>query len=272
MNTGMVIEKKFLFTVLILLLTWTSPAVAELAEGIQAFTKLEYPLAIAEAGGLADQGDGDACYLLALLHDPAFHRLPSGKFYQTFFFDADKAVSLYRRAANTGNAYAMHRLAELLLFIEDEPWPALRRADFSLSSMALSFRRKAAPLLREMAEQGDGIAAFMYAEAKRHEPDFFVSMERARYLLEANAWKHDAMSQFYLGKTYLYPRGPVADSGHTMNPGEAFAWFTVAARAGNLHARIYQIEAAELLPIREHGRADEMTRALLNSFSNISDE
>ena len=80
------------------------------------------------------------------------------------------------------------------------------------------------------------------------------------------------MSQFYLGKTYLYPPGPVTDSGHTMNPGEAFAWFTVAARAGNLHARIYQIEAAELLLIREHGRADEMTRALLNSFSNISDE
>jgi TPR repeat protein len=118
-----------------------------------------------------------------------------------------------------------------------------------------------------MADRGNAIAAYMLAEARRSEPFFFVAMDNARNSLELAAWQDDPASQLYLGKTFLLPRGMVALTGYTLDPPEAFAWFTVSAKRGNMHARVYQMEAAEMMPIRDHGRAEELVRALLKTLA-----
>lgn len=254
----------FFFLVLIL----PGQAFSDVADGWVAFDAMDYDTAIAEIDKLANAGDPDACYLLGLLHDPAFHRLPSGKYYQSSYFDVAKAVTLYRRAIDGGDGRAMHHLAELYLMLEDERWVRYRPDDIgSLTSAALSLRRRSTPLLRALADQGNGVAAYMLAEARRDEPFFFVAMENARIKLEFSAWQDDPASQLYLGRTFLLSRGMVTHTGYTLDPPEAFAWFTVSAKKGNMHARVYQVEAAEMMPVRDHGRAEELSRALLKTLA-----
>jgi len=255
-----------IFFLLVLILP--SQAFSDMAEGWIAFYKMDYDKAMSEIDKLANAGHPDACYLLGLLHDPAFHRLPSGKYYQSSYFDVDLAVTFFRRAADAGDGRAMHQLAELYLMLEGERWAPYRPNDIgSLTDAALSLRRRSTPLLREMADQGNAIAAYMLAEARRSEPFFFVAMDNARNSLELAAWQDDPASQLYLGKTFLLPRGMVALTGYTLDPPEAFAWFTVSAKRGNMHARVYQMEAAEMMPIRDHGRAEELVRALLKTLA-----
>ncbi|MEE8464706.1 MAG: hypothetical protein V3S53_07965, partial [Gammaproteobacteria bacterium] len=134
----------------------------------------------------------------------------------------------------------------------------------------LSLRRRSTPLLRVLAEQGNGVAAYMLAEARRNEPFFFTAMDNARIKLELSAWQDDPASQLYLGRTFLLQRGMVTRTGYTMDPPEAFAWFTVSAKRGNMHARVYQVEAAEMMPVRDHGRAEELARALLKTLAGKS--
>jgi TPR repeat protein len=243
-------------------------ASAGLAEGIAAFERMDYDTAMAELDELASSGNSDACYLLGMLHDPGFHRLPSGKFYQTSYFDVDKAVALYQKAIDAGDGRAMHRLAELYLLLTNEHW-ATRRPDGigNLTNTALALRHRSTPLLRALADEGDAIAAYMLAEARRDDSFFFIAMDNARNMLELAAWRDNPVSQLYLGRTFLFPRGMVVRSGYTLDPPEAFAWFTVSAKKGNMHARVYQMEAAEMMPIREYGRAEELTRALLKSLA-----
>jgi TPR repeat protein len=206
-----------------------------------------------------------------MLHDPGFHRLPSGKYYQTSYFDVDKTVALYRKAIDAGDGRAMHRLAELYLLLTNEHWAARRPNDIgSLTNTALALRHRSTPLLRAMADEGDAIAAYMLAEARRDDSFFFIAMDNARNMLELAAWRDNPVSQLYLGRTFLLPRGMVVRSGYTFDPPEAFAWFTVSAKKGNMHARVYQIEAAEMMEIREFGRAEELTRALLKSLASKS--
>ncbi|MCH8958903.1 MAG: hypothetical protein IH835_05555 [Proteobacteria bacterium] len=121
-----------------------------------------------------------------------------------------------------------------------------------------------------MVDQGNAVAAYMLAEARRDEPFFFVAMDNARIMLELSAWQDDPASQLYLGRTFLLPRGMVTRTGYTLDPPEAFAWFTVSAKRGNMHARVYQVEAAEMMPVREHGRAEELARALLKTLAGKS--
>jgi len=246
-------------------------AFSDVAEGWVAFYKMDYDVAMSKVDELADTCQPDACYLLGLLHDPAFHRLPSGRFYQSSYFDVGKTVTLYRRAIDAGDGRAMHRLAELYLMLEDKRWTSFKPNDIgNLTSAALSLRRRSTPLLREMVAQGNAVAAYMLAEARRSEPFFFVAMDNARMMLELSAWEDDPASQLYLGRTFLLPRGMVARTGYTMDPTEAFAWFTVSAKRGNMHARVYQMEAAEMMPIRDHGRAEELARALLKTLAGKS--
>ncbi|TDJ11508.1 MAG: sel1 repeat family protein [Gammaproteobacteria bacterium] len=243
-------------------------AFSDVAGGWVAFNEMDYDKAISEIDKLASAGDPDASYLLGLLHDPAFHRLPSGKFYQSSYVDVAKAVTLYRRAADAGDGRAMHNLAELYIMLVDERWARYKPNDIgNLTSAALSLRRRSTPLLRVLADQGDAVAAYKLAEARRDEPFFFVAMDNARVMLELAAWQDDPASQLYLGRTFLLPRGMATRSGYTLDPPEAFAWFTVSAKRGNMHARVYQMEAAEMMPIRDHGRAEELARALLKTLA-----
>lgn len=243
-------------------------AFAGLAEGVAAFEKMDYDTAMAELDELASSGNSDASYLLGMLHDPGFHRLPSGKYYQTSYFDVDKAVALYQKAIDAGDGRAMHRLAELYLLLTNEHWATRTPNDVgNLTNTALALRRRSTPLLRAMADDGDAIAAYMLAEARRDESFFFIAMDNARNMLELAAWQNNPASQLYLGKTFLFRRGVVPLTGYTLDPPEAFAWFTVSAKKGNMHARVYQMEAAEMIPVREHGRAEELAIALLESMA-----
>ncbi len=255
-------------TVFLLVLVFPGQAYSDVADGWVAFYKMDYDKAIAEIDELANEGHPEASYLLGLLHDPAYHRLPSGKFYQSSYFDVGRAVILYRRAVDAGDGRAMHHLAELYLMLADDRWASYRPNDIgNLTSAALSLRRRSTPLLREMADRGNAVAAYMLAEARRNEPFFFVAMDNARMMLELSAWQNDPASQLYLGRTYLLRRGMVARTGYTLDPPEAFAWFTVSAKRGNMHARVYQMEAAEMMSIRDHGRAEELARALLKTLA-----
>jgi len=254
-----------IFLLLVLLLP--GQASAGLAEGWAAFAKMDYDAAIAAVDELAGKGDTEACYLLGMLHDPAFHLLPSGRFYQSKYFDVGLAIRLYRQAADDGDGRAMHHLAELYLLLEDDRWGPQRPDDIAnLTNAALTLRRKSTPLLRDLAKQGDFVAAYMLAEARRDDSHFFSAIDNARNVLEMAAWRDNALSQLYLGRTFLVRRVLSVKGSYTMDPPEAFAWFTVAARNGNMHARVYQLEAAEMIPIREHARAEELTRALLDSL------
>ena len=258
-----------IFFVLVLVLP--GQAFSDVVEGWAAFNEMDYDTAMSEIDKLANAGDPDACYLLGLLHDPAFHHLPSGKYYQSSYFDVAKAVSLYRRAVDAGDGRAMHHLAELYIMLVDERWARYKPSDIgNLTSAALSLRRRSTPLLRVLAEQGNGVAAYMLAEARRNEPFFFAAMDNARIKLELSAWQDDPASQLYLGRTFLLQRGMVTRTGYTMDPPEAFAWFTVSAKRGNMHARVYQVEAAEMMPVRDHGRAEELARALLKTLAGKS--
>ncbi|MCH8929501.1 MAG: sel1 repeat family protein [Proteobacteria bacterium] len=258
-----------IFFVLVLVLP--GQAFSDVVEGWAAFNEMDYDTAMSEIDKLANAGDPDACYLLGLLHDPAFHHLPSGKYYQSSYFDVAKAVSLYRRAVDAGDGRAMHHLAELYIMLVDERWARYKPSDIgNLTSAALSLRRRSTPLLRVLAEQGNGVAAYMLAEARRNEPFFFAAMNNARIKLELSAWQDDPASQLYLGRTFLLQRGMVTRTGYTMDPPEAFAWFTVSAKRGNMHARVYQVEAAEMMPVRDHGRAEELARALLKTLAGKS--
>ena len=241
---------------------------ADMAAGVMAFDRMEYDVAIQELEPLAAEGNTDAHYYLGMMRDPAYHRLPSGKFYQMKFFDVRAAIASYRVAVDAGNPYAMHRLAELYLLIANNNWSGYVDDDVgNMTSSALALRNRASPLLRQAIEKGDGIAAYMLAEARRDEPFFFVAMEQARNILEVTAQDNFPSGQLYLGKTYLFPRGTVIGAdGFTFNPIEAFAWFTVAAKAGNHHGSVYQLEAAEVLPIRDHQTAEEKARELLTSM------
>lgn len=256
---------------LVLVLVLPGQAFSDVVEGWAAFNEMDYDTAMSEIDKLANAGDPDACYLLGLLHDPAFHHLPSGKYYQSSYFDVAKAVSLYRRAVDAGDGRAMHHLAELYIMLVDERWARYKPSDIgNLTSAALSLRRRSTPLLRVLAEQGNGVAAYMLAEARRNEPFFFAAMDNARIKLELSAWQDDPASQLYLGRTFLLQRGMVTRTGYTMDPPEAFAWFTVSAKRGNMHARVYQVEAAEMMPVRDHGRAEELARALLKTLAGKS--
>ena len=258
-----------IFFVLVLVLP--GQAFSDVVEGWAAFNEMDYDTAMSEIDKLANAGDPDACSLLGLLHDPAFHRLPSGKYYQSSYFDVARAVSLYRRAVDAGDGRAMHHLAELYIMLVDERWARYKPSDIgNLTSAALSLRRRSTPLLRVLAEQGNGVAAYMLAEARRNEPFFFAAMDNARIKLELSAWQDDPASQLYLGRTFLLQRGMVTRTGYTMDPPEAFAWFTVSAKRGNMHARVYQVEAAEMMPVRDHGRAEELARALLKTLAGKS--
>lgn len=252
-----------------LLLGVSFSALADMAAGITAFDRMEYEAAIAEMEPLAEAGSTSANYFLGLMHDPAYHRLPSGQFYQMEFFDIRVAIKNYQVAVEAGNPYAMHRLAELFLLIANNNWSGYVDDDVgNMTSSALALRRRAVPLLRQHIEEGDGIAAYMLAEARRDEPFFFVTMDQARKMLEVTARKHRPLEQLYLGKTYLFPRGTVVGGeGFTFDPVDAFAWFTVAAKAGNRHGSVYQVEAAEVLPIRYHKDAEELARNLLTELA-----
>ncbi len=177
-------------TVFLLVLVFPGQAYSDVADGWVAFYKMDYDKAIAEIDELANEGHPEASYLLGLLHDPAYHRLPSGKFYQSSYFDVGRAVILYRRAVDAGDGRAMHHLAELYLMLTDDRWASYRPNDIgNLTSAALSLRRRSTPLLREMADQGNTVAAYMLAEARRNEPFFFIAMDNARMMLELSAWQ-----------------------------------------------------------------------------------
>lgn len=249
-----------------LLLCWSAAALSDMATAIDAFQRMDYTAAIEQMEVLADENEA-ANYYLGVMRDPAYHRLPSGKFYQMAFFDVSRAIENYETAIAAGDPYSMHRLAELYLLMSNRNLIDQVEDVGNLTSSAVQLRRQSAPQLREQMEQGNGIAAYLLAEARRDEPFFFIAMEQARTMLEVSARNGDSNAQLYLGKTYLFPRGTVVGAeGFTFDPVEAFAWFTIASKAHNHHGSVYQVEAAEAMPIRDYQRAEDKARALLSSI------
>ncbi len=241
----------------------------EFEDGMKAFTHLDYATARQKFEPLATQGNADAMFFLGATYDPAYHILPSGKFYQTEFFDVALAVEWYEKAAAHENARALHHLGQMYLALQDPQWLAqFPNPKFEATAYALTLYRRAEETFRKNIEQGDGIAAFMMAVERRDEPNFYFWLEQSRQLLEIQAMNGDPVRQYYLGRTYMFRKPKItSSSGFVSDPVQAFAWFTVAARNGILHANVYQIEAAEAMRIRDHARAEKATRELLNKLN-----
>lgn len=245
----------------------------EFQEGLKAFTHLDYGTARQKFTPLAEQGESEAMFFLGATYDPAYHILPSGKFYQTEFFDVALAVKWYEKAAASEHPMALHHLGYMYLVLQDPEWRArFPNPRIDSTAYAQQLYRRAEESFRKSIEQGDGIAAYMMAVERRDEPTFYYWLEQSRQLLEVQALKGDPVRQYYLGRTYMFRKPKIASSSRFVrDPVQAFAWFTVAARNGILHANFYQLEAAESMRIRDHAKAEKTARELLNILNTPKD-
>jgi TPR repeat protein len=178
-------------------------------------------------------------------------------------------VKWYEQAIASEHALALHHLGHMYLALQDPVWLAqFPNPKFKPTAYAITLYRRAEETFRKNIEQGDGLAAYLMAVERRDEPTFYHWLEQSRQLLEIQAMKGDAVRQYYLGRSYMFRKPKITSfSGFVSDPVKAFAWFTVAARNGNLHANVYQIEAAELMRIRDHAQAEKATRELLNRLN-----
>ena len=215
-----------------------------LAEGIDAFNAMDYPIAIEELSPLVAAGDMQATYYLACIRNPYFERI-----YSEEFVDVEAAYRLYGTAAAAGDPYAKYQLIRM------------RRLGWrNKNDRGHRYYRVVADAyvrLRERAEDGDGIAALMASAIPEH--GAWQMLALSRKLLEGDARRGDATAQWHLAEAYLHSY----DLNVRSNPLRAFAWATVAVRNGNRHALIQQRMAALWLRETEYRQAEELAGRLI---------
>ena len=237
----------------------TAAVNADILDGIRLFQALDYAEAEAVLEPLAGGGDGLASWYLGLMRDPNFHSTTAGRYYQVDWLDLEKAVEHYERAIDLEEPYAYYSLAALYA----NNWIQHGRAN--AATLAVSLRKRGQPYLERRVAAGDGVAAFMLADLRRHEPRARPRADTAYRLLLAEAVEGRALSQFHLARAFETNLLFVHEGRgrETRDFIHAFAWYSVAAVHGEQHAPKHQFTVAQQLRRRQFDDAEELTAELL---------
>ena len=236
----------------------------DIIEGIRLFQALNYEAAESVFTPLSNSGDGLAAWYLGLMHDPNFHSIVPGRYYQTEWLNIDAAVRHYRRAIDLEEPYAWYSLAAL--YAND--W--LHHGRTNATTLAITLRKQALPYLERRVAAGDGVAAFMLADLRRHDVGARTRADRAYRLLLEEAMEGRPLSQFYMARAFethlLYVHE--GRGRETRDRIMAFAWYTVATAHGEQHAPKYQFTVAQQLRNRQFDEAEEATANLMARIVN----
>lgn len=242
--------KSLLFAALLSILCIGSKASAGLHEGVEAYQKGDYRLAIQELSPLARQGDRYAQLCLGVMYLDGGHgvqqddeqatkwlrlaadqgddlaQVSLGHFYSKR--DHEEAAKWFRLAAEQGTASAQRELA--LLYFNGTRFP---EGEFVAKGTGLVPRddKEAAKWFRLAAEQGDAISqsklGVMYAYGRGMPVDYKQAAKWYRLAAEQG----DDLGQVNLGVIYANGKGVAQDYK------EAVKWFRLAADQGSSSAQ-----------------------------------
>jgi len=192
-----------LCAVLVMLVVW--PAWADYQDGLDAWQRSDYAMAVKELRQLAEQGDASAQYNLGLMYDNGTG-VPQ---------DYAEAARLYRLAADQGHTSAQYNLG--LMYTKGTGVPQ----DYA----------EAAMLYRLAADQGDDWAqnnlGFMYDNGYGVPQDYDEAVKWYRLAADQGY----AAAQNNLG--FMYDNG----YGVPQDYAEAMRWYRLAADQGNADAQ-----------------------------------